>query len=285
MTELVLLFVALAAGLWGVVYAVRRRRDAERTLDRLYAQPTAEVVDVPRRTRGPFARRHLWLCGLFATTVGAVLYFAAGWSVAFSVAFAFLSLLVAVQVDSMVYQRRHDRIERQLADALDLAVASLKVGSSLQQALSYAAEESPRPLSEELSHLVARIRLGDPADEVFEGLTDRVPLETFRLFTTSLVVNWDTGGSLVAPLSMVGRTIRERIELTRRLRALSAQAKASVVGILLVTYFLAAVVWRNDPERMVAFLSSTVGQTLVAISIGLEGVGILWIGSLSRIRF
>jgi Flp pilus assembly protein TadB len=50
-----------------------------------------------------------------------------------------------------------------------------------------------------------------------------VPLETFDLFATSLAIHWEVGGSLATTLSTVGRTVRDRIELARRVRAQSSR--------------------------------------------------------------
>ena len=58
----------------------------------------------------------------------------------------------------------------------------------------------------------------------------RVPLETFRLFSAALTVHQEVGGSLAPTLATVGRIIRDRIELTRRVRSLTVQSRASTAG-------------------------------------------------------
>jgi len=54
---------------------------------------------------------------------------------------------------------------------------------------------------------------------------------------------------------------------------------------LLVTYFIALIIWRNDPERMLQFLATTVGQYLVAGAIVLQAVGLVWASALSRLKY
>ena len=139
--------------------------------------------------------------------------------------------------------------------------------------------------SAQLEEVVGRIRLGDDPRAAVAGLAQRVPLETFHLFATVLAVHWDVGGSLTDTLATVGRIIRDRIEITQRLRALTTQAQASIIAVLVVTYFIAALMWRNNPSRMGHFLASDVGQWMVAISIVLEGVGIVWISHLRNVRY
>ena len=110
--------------------------------------------------------------------------------------------------------------------------------------------ESRRPLRPQLEEVVGRIRFGDDPRTVYHGLTERVPLETFLLFASALSVQSETGGSLAPTLASVGRTIRDRIEIARRIRSNSAQSEVSTLAVMLLTYFIALVVWRTNPEQM-----------------------------------
>jgi Flp pilus assembly protein TadB len=140
-------------------------------------------------------------------------------------------------------------------------------------------------LKPQLDEVLGRIRYGDDAQAVLQALEQRVPLETFRLFTSALSVHWETGGSLAATLSTVGRVIRDRIEVQRRIRSFSNQARLSTIAVLVVTYFIALIIWRNDPERMRQFLATLVGQYLVAGAIVLQAVGLVWASTISRLRY
>jgi tight adherence protein B len=188
-------------------------------------------------------------------------------------------------LEEWFFQRRLQKTERQLADSIDMMVAAVKAGAGLQSAMQSTLENTPSPWRQELEEVVGRIRYGDDPVEVLTDLSDRVPLETVRLFAQTLAVNWTVGGRLSQTLANVARTIRDRLELTRRMHAMTTQARLSVVSIIAVTYFIAALMWRNDPERMGGFLSSLVGQGLVATAMILQAVGIVWISRLSTPRF
>ncbi len=133
--------------------------------------------------------------------------------------------------------------------------------------------------------MVARIRLGDTPQAAFAGLHERVPLETFLLFSSALAVQWETGGSLAPTLATVGRTIRDRVELSRRIRSNTLQSQLSTIAVLCVTYFLALVFWRSNPAQMQEFLGTRIGQSLVAGSILLQALGIAWMSAISRMKF
>jgi tight adherence protein B len=68
-------------------------------------------------------------------------------------------------------------------------------------------------------------------------------------------------------------------------RSLTTQSRVSTVAVLGTTYFIAALMWRNDPQRMEAFLATALGQQLVAAAILLQAVGIVWSSSLAKMRY
>jgi tight adherence protein B len=176
-------------------------------------------------------------------------------------------------------------IETQLATAIYLMVGSLRAGASLLSAFESALEEVGPPLRPYFQEVAGRIRLGDDPRAAVSDLQVHVPLETFRLFATSLAIHWEVGGSLATTLSTVGRTVRDRIELARRVRAQSVEAHASVGVVLLITYILGFLMWRTNPDRLNAFLGSSIGTMVVAGVIGMQAVGLIWMSRLNKTAF
>ncbi|MGC4085261.1 MAG: type II secretion system F family protein [Vicinamibacterales bacterium] len=185
----------------------------------------------------------------------------------------------------MLAQERVLRIELQLVEAIDMLVGSLRAGSSLLASFESAADEAELPLRSYFDEIVGRIRLGDDARTVLGGLPDQIPLETFRLFASALAVHWEVGGSLASTLSTVGRTLRDRIELARRVRAQGVEAHVSVAVVMGIWYILGYLMWRSDPERLDAFLRTDVGAELIAVAIALQATGLIWMSRLSRSSF
>ncbi len=280
----------LGLTLWAVFYLYRDVRARRTANDRLLAglsnhPPPHDNAPAQLERPQQFARRHYFLPWVAAVAAFLLGRYAAGLPASFAGAFAFLVGLLLSQFDAMRLARVTDRIESQLADAIDLMVSSLKVGAALQTSLENALRDARQPLRPQLEEVLGRIRLGEPPRNALAALSERVPLETFHLFATALSVHWDVGGSLTQTLATVGRTIRNRIEISRRLRALTAQSRASIVAILLTTYFIAALMWRHDPKHMIEFLATEVGQWMVSVSIVLQGVGMVWISQIASPKF
>jgi Flp pilus assembly protein TadB len=133
--------------------------------------------------------------------------------------------------------------------------------------------------------LLGRIRYGDDPQAALRAFEARVPLETVRLLVSAVSVHWEAGGRLAPTLATVGRVIRDRLEVSRRVRTLTTQARLSTVAVFLLTYFIALVSWRNDPERMRQFLATSLGQVLVAFAALFQAVGIAWASVLTRVRY
>jgi tight adherence protein B len=199
---------------------------------------------------------------------------------------------VAALVASILYlfensraDRQVEAMESQLADAIDLLVASLRAGSALPAALDAALREARMPLREELENVVGRIRIGDDPRAVVQELAQRVPLESFRLFSHTLLVHWETGGSLTSALRTVSKTVRDRLEISRRISAQAIESQVSVIAVMLITYGLMAFELRSNPGPMMNLLYSTIGSYLATTLMILQAAGMMWIWRMSRIRF
>ncbi len=283
MAELVALLLLVGAMLiTALVWRnIRVRQMARQRLGTLDA-PAAAVA--PRPEVQPFVRARPWIAYLGGVLLGLELYFFTGLGERFAFAFGLIAALLGAHLEQYRVGRTTARIEAQLADALDMMISALAAGSGVLQALEAAAQESRWPLQPQLENLVHRIRYGDDPQAVLQTLEESVPLPTFRLFAASLAVHWEVGGSLSGPLAIVARTIRDRLELSRRIRSLSMQAWASTLAVMLTTYFIAVVMWRTDPERMAAFVRTELGQWFLAAALCLQALGIVWSARLSRMQ-
>ena len=276
----------LLVGIVATVYALRRSQDAQRARLRLSEFGTEDGSDEPVRSDvSRIMRRRRWLALLAGGVVGTLVLAIFSWPWPYAMAFSLMSGLVVWQLEEWFFQRRLQKAEHQLADSIDMIIAAVKAGASLQSAMQSAVENTPAPWKEEMEEVVGRIRYGDDPIEVLTELSDRVSLETVRLFAQTLAVNWSVGGRLSQTLANVARTIRDRLELSQRMHAMTTQARLSVVSVIAVTYFIGALMWRNDPDRMGEFLTSMIGQGLVATAMILQAVGIVWISRLSTPRF
>ena len=282
---LILAGLLLGLGVIAAYWRNARIRDLARTRIEQAAEVSEESPAEPVPTARSYLVRHRFAPWAIALFTAGLLHFAFGWATPFVIATALIVGLLAGRLESYLAEQQTARIETQLADAIDLMVAALRAGASIADALENALRETRRPLLPQLEEVVGRIRFGDDPRTVYRGLAERVPLETFLLFASALSVQSETGGSLAPTLASVGRTIRDRIEIARRIRSNSAQSEVSTMAVFLLTYFIALLVWRGNPEQMEQFLATKIGQWAVAGSVLLQAVGLVWMSAISRMKF
>jgi tight adherence protein B len=272
--------VALTAVGWR---AVRQRELAWQRLSETTARPFGSGA--PRVGIRRLHRRWIWVPWVAGFAASAIAAFMFRLSLPYVLAVGTLLALLGSQVESYISARHVARLERQLADAIDIMIGAVGAGASVGTAIESAITECSYPLRPYLEEVAGRIRLGDEPAEVFRSLAERVPIETFLLFTSALSVHWEVGGKLSSTLTTVARTIRDRIDVSRRIRSNTAQSQFSTLAIIGLTYFIAAIVWRNGPDQMEEFVRSTVGSWFVAASVALHAIGIFWMNAISKPRF
>ena len=231
-----------------------------------------------------FPRRYRWATYAVAALVAAAVWFFTSAQPPFAFAFGALAGVGAWLLESYLAERQVDRMESQLADAIDLMVGSLRAGAALLASLEAALREAQEPFASELREMIGRIRMGEDPAESVRALAARAPLESFRFFAVSVAVHWETGGSLATTLVTVARTIRERTEMARRIRAQSVEANFSVLAVMAITYGVTIMMWRTNPESIGEFLRSPTGAWLASACILLQAFGAWWISQLSRVE-
>jgi tight adherence protein B len=220
-----------------------------------------------------------------ALLIAASIHWLTNWHTPYAFAFGILIGVITYLLEMYWADLRVERIEAQLADAIDMMVASLRAGSALLAVLEATAAEARQPLRGELDTLIGRMRLGEDPRAAVRDLAMRVPLESFRLFTHSLLVHWETGGSLASSLRTVGSTVRDRLEVSRRISAQAVEAQISVAAVMIIAYGLTVLMLKANPGPLQKLLSSVFGSYVAAVLIALQALGMFWIWRMSRIRF
>lgn len=283
--------LATMTGTAGAALYLWYRRRAER----MSAERLAEMIGKPAaaenreelliRTIKSFPPRYRYAAPSVGTVAAALFWMGVRLPLGVAVAAGMLLGVLTYLLEDHIAEERSAVIEAQLSAAIDLLVGSLRAGASLLAAFESALQEAAPPLRPYLLEVAGRIRLGDDPRAAVSDLQVHVPLETFRLFATSLAIHWEVGGSLATTLSTVGRTVRDRIELSRRVRAQGVEAHASVAVVLLIGYVVGFLMWRTNPDRLEAFVTTGVGTAVVAVVIGLQAIGLVWMSNLSRSKF
>ncbi|MER9303482.1 type II secretion system F family protein [Mesorhizobium sp. M0496] len=160
------------------------------------------------------------------------------------VVFLVVGFVLPLLVLRRARNRRIQKFARQLPDALDMIVRSLRAGHPASVAIGLVAREMPDPLGTEFGIVADEITFGLSMEQAVRKLSQRVGFEGLHLLSVSLSIQAKTGGNLTGILSNLSSVLRERQKLRLKIRALSAEGRVSawiislfplvMFGILLV---------------------------------------------------
>jgi tight adherence protein B len=142
-------------------------------------------------------------------------------------------------------QKRLNTLEEQFPESLDFLSRSMRAGHAFSISLEMAGEEMDDPLGQEYRALFNEQNLGAPLDVALHNFGMRVPLLDVRFFTSSVLLQKQTGGNLSEILTRLAYIIRERFRLKGQVKAASAHGRltatiltllpvATMLGLLLV---------------------------------------------------
>ncbi len=216
---------------------------------------------------GSFDSGRGWLAGAFFALIGG-----AGALQAPRVILAFLR------------RRRLMKFNEQLVDALSRMSNSLKAGFSIMQSFESIVKEGQNPIAQEFGVFLHQTRVGVRFEEALRQLEVRVGSEDLTLTVRAIEVARLTGGNLTDVFEKIAATIRERMRIEGRVRALTAQGRLQGIVVGAMPILLLMAMSLIDPRMMTAFFGSPGGIALLVLVVVLEIAGALLIRKLIRIE-
>ena len=203
-----------------------------------------------------------------------------------------LGLLLAVAVPLVVRiglgvkaGRRRSAFADQLDDSLQLLASSLRAGHSMLQALGSVAREAEEPTSVEFARIINETRVGRQLSDSLDETAARMESEDFTWVTQAIAINREVGGNLAEVLDGVGNTIRERNQIRRQVKALSAEGKLSAYVLMALPFGIAGFLMFSNPAYMAKFTQSLLGYGLIGAGVVLLIIGALWLRKVVSFKF
>lgn len=137
------------------------------------------------------------------------------WRIVIAVGAAVLGYFLPNLVLKQMADKRSERIQRELPDALDMLTISVEAGLAFDAALSQVARNSEGPLAEEFMRVLSEMQIGRGRMDALRGMSDRTDVEDVRTFVSAMS-QADTFG---IPIANVLRVQSEEMRVKRRQRA------------------------------------------------------------------
>jgi tight adherence protein B len=131
-------------------------------------------------------------------------------------------------------QKRLNKLESQLEEALNLTANSLKAGFGLLQSLELAAQQLKHPISTELRRTLHDINVGSSTEDALLALGERGSSYDLDIVITAILIQRTVGGNLAEILGTVAQTMRERALIRGHIRAVTSQQRMTgyILGAL-----------------------------------------------------
>jgi tight adherence protein B len=166
-------------------------------------------------------------------------------------------------------EKRSNKVVDQMVDGLTIMANSVKSGLTIQQALERVVENMNGPIAQEFSLILNQIRLGSSVEDALSKFGDRIPRPDVQMFVSGANILKETGGNLTETFQTIVTTIRERQKVEKRIDAMTAQGimQATIVScapafILIFTYFA-------DPAFVLPLFTRPLGWFLLTLVLGL----------------
>ncbi|MBM3735271.1 MAG: hypothetical protein FJW39_05730 [Acidobacteria bacterium] len=201
------------------------------------------------------------------------------------VVFSVLAGAIPIMLIERARKKRLAKFEELFPDAIDLFNRSMKAGHTIHSGLDTIATESIEPVKMEFKKVTEELGLGSQIDQALLNLGKRVPLIDVRFFITGLILQRQTGANMVEVLSNLSDLVRERLNMTAKMRAHTAQQRMSAGLLCSLPIVVGIGFWIVKPEYIQLLYSDETGSKFLTYAIVSEIVGILVIRKLANPRF
>ncbi|MFT0851018.1 type II secretion system F family protein [Achromobacter sp. F4_2707] len=215
----------------------------------------------------------LWGVNLLLAMLWAVLPLLLGMPLVVALGAGAAALVLPPRLLAWARQRRYRRVDEQLPDFLLALAGALRAGSGLQSGLRMVSGHAQRPLAQELGLLMQQQRMGLAFNDALDAFHRRVATESVGLVVAAIKVAGHTGGSLAETLERISLTLRTRLQLLGKIRALTSQGRMQARVMACLPIALGLALYALDPHAMSQLWGTAIGWGVLVLVAVLEGVG------------
>jgi tight adherence protein B len=154
----------------------------------------------------------------------------------------------------------------QLSPNLQVLASALRAGHSFSGALAVMVDNADEPSASELRRAVNDDRLGIATDEAIRRVADRMASRDLHQVALLAELQRTAGGNAAEVLDTVVETIRERGEVRRLLRTLTAQGRMARWILTLLPIAVAGLLTVIQPDVMRPLFTTTSGYVALTLA-------------------
>lgn len=163
---------------------------------------------------------------------------------------------------------------RSFPEAIDLIVRGLRSGLPVSESVVQVSTELPEPISSVFTNISNTMKLGVPLEKALQETAKKLELREFHFFTTSIILQRETGGNLSEILNNLSDVLRSRFMMKMKIHALTSEARASSVIIGSLPFIVSGAVAFLSPKYLLPLIDEDGGNQALAVAAGMLVFGI-----------
>lgn len=175
----------------------------------------------------------------------------------------------------LLERRTRRLLDLRIPGALDRVVRQLRSGATLPLALRSVGEDDPV-----FARISAELGQGRSLSDAVEDWRQEDVLPNRQLTATALELASRTGGASARVLDGVAGSLRERVALEREVAALSSQARASAIVLVVAPVVFATSASMVDRRILDLLLREPIGWACLGVGLSLDALGAVWMSRL-----
>lgn len=191
-------------------------------------------------------------------------------------------LLVARMIFGWERARFQKALLEQVPDVMAQICRGVGAGIPLSEALRGVAREVSEPSRDEFARVINEVMIGQSLEHALWKMHGRVGLPEYAFFAVTIGLQSQTGGSLVETLQNLQDIVRKRVAISKRGKALAAEARFSALILGSLPFVMAGILSVIRPGFVTFFITTTTGNHLFLIAVGLLAMGIAVMRQLIR---
>lgn len=156
--------------------------------------------------------------------------------------------------------KRLDKFNEQLEVVMRMMASGLRVGLGLRQAMVVVVNETADPARSEFARVLGQTAIGTSIHDALDQLGERMPSNEMTMMTRSIRIQSQTGGNLARVLETLAETIKQRRRITRKVRALTSEARSSGYVITALPVVVGLFILGFEPHMRDGLLFTTLGR-------------------------
>ena len=181
-----------------------------------------------------------------------------------SLAAAIVAIMVVRGLFGWQQHRLANQLFRQLPDTIELVTSTVRSGLPVNEAFRTIAREMPQPTAGQFALVCGELSMGRPPEEAVEDIYRRTQVAEYAMFAVTLAVQMKSGGGLSETLQTLADTVRQRVALAARAKALAGEVIFSSRALSCAPFVVGGLLYATNPQTVDLLFTDPTGNVLLA---------------------